>query len=97
MKKWILYSLMGGQFMYGMCVDNDKDYSDPDSSQQTTLDFYIPSDFSWNTFRNVNLAVTVPVTSVVSIYTEADCSAKSSVAELPVGPENVVEGYVDVA
>ena len=30
------------------------------------------------------------------IYTEAECSDKSLVAELPVGPENVIEGSVDV-
>lgn len=95
-KKWTLYSLMGATVLCASCVDNDKDFSDPDSSQQTTLDLDIPSDFSWSTSRSVNLAVTAPVTSVVSIYTEADCSDKSLVADLPVGPENVVEGNVDV-
>ena len=37
------------------CVENDKDYSDPDSSQENTLDLDIPSDFTWNTSRSVLL------------------------------------------
>ena len=95
-KKRTLYSLMWATILCVACVENDKDYSDPDSSQENTLDLDIPSDFTWNTSRSVNLEVTAPVTSIVSIYTEAECSDKSLVAELPVGPENVIEGSVDV-
>lgn len=95
-KKWTLYSLMGVTILCAACVDNDKDYSEPDNSQRNTLDLDIPSDFTWNTSRTVKLEVTAPVASVVSIYTEAECSDKSLVAELPVGPENVVDGSVDV-
>ena len=69
-KKWTLYSLMGVTILCAACVDNDKDYSEPDNSQRNTLDLDIPSDFTWNTSRSVKLEVTAPVASVVSIYTE---------------------------
>lgn len=95
-KNCMLYSVLGTAFTLTACVDNDKDISIPTDPAVKTVDLKVPADFPWSVADRVKLEVNAPVTSVISVYTDSECSDASLLATLHVKGGELTEMELDM-
>lgn len=95
-KNYMLYSVLGTAFTLTACVDNDKNFPEVPDVPVKTVDLKVPADFEWSVTNRVSLQVNAPVTSVISVYTDAECTDASLVAVLHVKGGELTEMELDL-
>lgn len=95
-KNYMLYSVLGTAFTLTACVDNDKDISIPTDPTVKTVDLKVPADFPWSVTDRVKLEVNSPISSVISVYSDAKCADASLLATLPVKGGELTEMELDI-
>lgn len=96
MRFGLLYTALGAAFALTSCVDNEKDMSTTPIPPEKTVDLIIPADFSWTTTDRVKMEVNAPVTSVLSVYTNDECTDASLIATLHVKAGETTEMELDL-
>ncbi len=76
-----------GAFIISSCSDNVDGTAGGDENQTRTSEYVASADFDWATSRNVTVSVSSPVKTVVSVYSDKDCTeATLLVGDLLVSP-----------
>lgn len=92
----MLYSVLGTAFTLTACVDNDKDFFIPTEPTAKTVNLNVPADFEWSVTDRVKLEINSPVSSVISIYSDAECTDASLLATLHVKGGEQTEMELDL-
>ena len=69
----LMYVLVGA-FMISSCSDNVEGVNGSNENQTGSTEYTASAGFDWATSRNVSVSVSSPKTTVVSIYSDKDCS-----------------------
>ena len=79
-KNYLMLMLAASSIALFSACENDA-YNSEKAEAENTKDLIAPSDFDWKMTQTATCAITSPVNTVVSVYSDADCTDKSLVAE----------------
>lgn len=87
MKTNNLFYVLLGAFIFSSCSDNTEGTSGGNENQSGTAEYSASAGFDWATSRNVTVSVSAPVVTVVSIYSDEECTEPALlVGDLRVSP-----------